>query len=101
MSDREFKIYPDMVGRLRRRGAVMVADNATVVGDVTLGEDVGIWFGVTIRSWRFRPVHHEQRGCHHDLTQRIGDRVHPGWRPGRQRQRCRRTDGRLAPDSGP
>ena len=50
MSDREFKIYPDMVGRLRRRGAAMVADNATIVGDVTLGEDVGIWFGVTIRG---------------------------------------------------
>jgi len=50
MSDREFKIHPDMVGRLRRRGSAMVADNATVVGDVSLGEDVGIWFGVTIRG---------------------------------------------------
>jgi carbonic anhydrase/acetyltransferase-like protein (isoleucine patch superfamily) len=51
---REFTIHPDMVGRLRRRGAAMVADNATVVGDVRLGRDVGIWFGVTIRgddSW--------------------------------------------------
>lgn len=53
-ADREFLIHPDMVGRLRRRGAAMVADNATVVGDVRLGQDVGIWFGVTIRgddSW--------------------------------------------------
>ncbi|MCA3007866.1 MAG: gamma carbonic anhydrase family protein [Phycisphaerales bacterium] len=43
-----------MVGRLKRRGAAMVADNAVVVGDVRLGRDVGIWFGVTIRgddSW--------------------------------------------------
>ncbi|MCA8954077.1 MAG: gamma carbonic anhydrase family protein [Planctomycetes bacterium] len=43
-----------MVGRFRRRGTAMVADNATVVGDVRLGRDVGIWFGVTIRgddSW--------------------------------------------------
>lgn len=51
---REFVVHPDMVGRLRRRGAAMVADNATVVGDVRLGDDVGIWFGVTIRgddSW--------------------------------------------------
>ncbi|HZN37218.1 MAG TPA: gamma carbonic anhydrase family protein [Planctomycetota bacterium] len=43
-----------MVGRLGRRGLAMVADNATVVGDVRLGADVGIWFGVTIRgddSW--------------------------------------------------
>lgn len=51
---RRFLVHPDMVGRLRRRGGAMVADNATVVGDVRLGRDVGIWFGVTIRgddSW--------------------------------------------------
>lgn len=51
---REFPVHPDMVGRLQRRGGAMVADNATVVGDVRLGKDVGIWFGVTIRgddSW--------------------------------------------------
>lgn len=47
---REFRVYPDMVGRFIRRGAAMVADNATVVGDVTLSEDVGVWFGVTIRG---------------------------------------------------
>lgn len=47
---REFKVYPDMVGRLIRRGDAMVADNATVVGNVHLGKDVGIWFGVTIRG---------------------------------------------------
>ena len=47
---RDFRVYPDMVGRLVRRGAAMVADNAAVVGDVTLGEDVGVWFGVTIRG---------------------------------------------------
>jgi carbonic anhydrase/acetyltransferase-like protein (isoleucine patch superfamily) len=32
----------------------MIADSATVVGDVRLGNDVGIWFGVTVRgddSW--------------------------------------------------
>lgn len=51
---REFRVHPDMPGRLVRRGDAMVADNATVVGDVRLGRDVGIWFGVTIRgddSW--------------------------------------------------
>lgn len=51
---REFLVHPDMVGRLRRRDRAMLADNATVVGDVRLGNDVGIWFGVTIRgddSW--------------------------------------------------
>lgn len=51
---RQFLVHPDMVGRLRRRGGALVADNATVVGDVRLGRDVGIWFGVTVRgddSW--------------------------------------------------
>ncbi len=47
---RQFRVYPDMVGRFVRRGAAMVADNAVVVGDVHLGEDVGVWFGVTIRG---------------------------------------------------
>lgn len=31
-------------------GRYWVADNAAVVGDVTLGEDVSIWFNVTIRG---------------------------------------------------
>ena len=48
--DREFKVCRDMVGRFARRGDAMIADNATVVGDVRLGKDVGIWFGVTIRG---------------------------------------------------
>jgi len=48
--DREFRVYPDMVGRMKRRGDAMIADNATVVGDVRLGKDVGVWFGVTIRG---------------------------------------------------
>lgn len=47
---REFLVFPDMKGRLVRRGAAMIADNAVVVGDVRLGRDVGIWFGVTIRG---------------------------------------------------
>ena len=49
-AEREFRVFPDMVGRLHRRGGAMIADNAVVVGDVTLGLDVGIWFGVTIRG---------------------------------------------------
>lgn len=47
---RQFRVYPDMVGRLRRRGMALVADNAVVVGDVSLGRDVNIWFGVTMRG---------------------------------------------------
>ncbi len=47
---REFRTYPDMVGRFVRRGEAMIADNAAVVGDVRLGRDVSIWFGVTIRG---------------------------------------------------
>lgn len=53
-ADREFTVHPDMVGRLRRVGDAMVADNAAVIGDVRMGVDVSIWFGVTIRgddSW--------------------------------------------------
>ena len=47
---REFLVHPDMVGRLRRRGGAMIADNAAVLGDVRLGRDANIWFGVTIRG---------------------------------------------------
>lgn len=39
-----------MVGRLVRRDGAMIADNAAVLGDVRLGRDVSIWFGVTIRG---------------------------------------------------
>jgi len=49
-AEREFQVFPDMVGRLKRRGQAMVADNAVVVGDVRLGRDVGIWFGVSMRG---------------------------------------------------
>ncbi len=47
---REFKVHPDMIGRLRRRAGALIADNAAVMGDVRLGRDVNIWFGVTIRG---------------------------------------------------
>jgi carbonic anhydrase/acetyltransferase-like protein (isoleucine patch superfamily) len=47
---RDLLVHPDMVGRLRRRGHAYVADNAVVVGDVRLGHDVNVWFGVTIRG---------------------------------------------------
>lgn len=50
MSERNFDPHPDMVGRLVRVGDAMIADNATVLGDVRLGRDVSIWFGVTIRG---------------------------------------------------
>jgi carbonic anhydrase/acetyltransferase-like protein (isoleucine patch superfamily) len=49
-AEREFVTHPDMVGRLRRRGGAMIADNAVVVGDVTLGADANVWFGVTVRG---------------------------------------------------
>lgn len=51
---RQFQVFPDMVGRMRRVGGAIVADNAAVMGDVRLGRDVSVWFGVTIRgddSW--------------------------------------------------
>lgn len=49
-SERTFRVFPDMVGRLQRRGQALVADNAVVVGDVQLGRDANVWFGVTIRG---------------------------------------------------
>lgn len=49
-SDRQFVVHPDMVGRLRRVGRAMIADDATVLGDVRLGADVNIWFGVRVRG---------------------------------------------------
>ena len=52
--DRVFVVHPDMVGRIRRVRGAMIADNATVIGDVRLAADVSIWFGVTVRgddSW--------------------------------------------------
>ncbi|MBI5850198.1 MAG: gamma carbonic anhydrase family protein [Planctomycetes bacterium] len=39
-----------MVGRVRRVGDALIADNAAVMGDVLLGRDVSVWFGVTIRG---------------------------------------------------
>jgi carbonic anhydrase/acetyltransferase-like protein (isoleucine patch superfamily) len=47
---RAFPVHPDMVGRLRRVGAALIADNAAVMGDVRLGRNVNIWFGVTVRG---------------------------------------------------
>jgi carbonic anhydrase/acetyltransferase-like protein (isoleucine patch superfamily) len=38
------------VPHLVRYGDAFVADNATVVGDVTLGADVSVWYGTVIRA---------------------------------------------------
>jgi len=35
---------------VQRVGQAFVADNAVVVGNVTLGEDANVWFGATIRG---------------------------------------------------
>jgi carbonic anhydrase/acetyltransferase-like protein (isoleucine patch superfamily) len=35
---------------------VFIARNATVIGDVTIGEDVGIWFGAVVRADKDRIV---------------------------------------------
>jgi carbonic anhydrase/acetyltransferase-like protein (isoleucine patch superfamily) len=38
-------------GRFRRLpGGAFAADNATLTGDVTLGEDAGVWFGCVVRG---------------------------------------------------
>ena len=33
---------------------VFIAENATVIGDVTLADDVSIWFGAVVRADRDR-----------------------------------------------
>jgi carbonic anhydrase/acetyltransferase-like protein (isoleucine patch superfamily) len=40
----------DKQGRFRRVGAAFAADNATIVGEVELGADVGVWFGCVVRG---------------------------------------------------
>ena len=47
---RQFQVHPDMVGRLKRVGSALIADNAAVMGDVRLGRNANVWFGVTIRG---------------------------------------------------
>jgi carbonic anhydrase/acetyltransferase-like protein (isoleucine patch superfamily) len=37
-------------GRFRRVGAAFAADNATIVGEVELGADAGVWFGCVVRG---------------------------------------------------
>ena len=39
-----------------RRGQVFIAPNATILGDVTLGAETGIWFGAVIRADKDRIV---------------------------------------------
>jgi carbonic anhydrase/acetyltransferase-like protein (isoleucine patch superfamily) len=36
--------------RFQRLGAAFAADNATIVGSVELGADVGVWFGCVLRG---------------------------------------------------
>ena len=40
----------DLTPRLPERGRFWLAPNATIIGDVELGEDVGIWFNAVLRG---------------------------------------------------
>jgi carbonic anhydrase/acetyltransferase-like protein (isoleucine patch superfamily) len=40
----------DRIPHLKRIEAAMIADNATVTGDVTLQRDVSVWYGTVIRG---------------------------------------------------
>ncbi len=42
--------YPQQGLFERLEGGAFMAANATVTGDVTLGEDVGVWFGCVLRG---------------------------------------------------
>lgn len=48
-------IYPYQGNRPKVDKTAFIAPNAAIVGDVTLGEGVSVWFGVTIRG-DFQPV---------------------------------------------
>lgn len=39
-----------MSGDTSGRNAIFIAENATITGEVSLGEDTGIWFGAVIRA---------------------------------------------------
>ncbi len=39
-----------MSSNTRKNDALFIAENATVIGDVTLGKDTGIWFGAVVRG---------------------------------------------------
>jgi len=45
-----------MAGDSVRKGQVFIAPNATVLGDVTLGHEISIWYGAVIRADKDRIV---------------------------------------------
>ena len=45
-----------MAGDSVRNGQVFIAPNATVLGDVTLGHEISIWYGAVIRADKDRIV---------------------------------------------
>jgi len=45
-----------MAGDSVRKGQVFLAPNATVLGDVTLGNEISIWYGAVIRADKDRIV---------------------------------------------
>ena len=45
-----------MAGDSVRNGQVFIAPNATILGDVTFGEEISIWYGAVIRADKDRIV---------------------------------------------
>ena len=43
-------LHPFQKSQPRLGARVFVADNATVIGDVALGDDASVWFGTVIRG---------------------------------------------------
>ena len=61
-----------------RLGArVFVADNATVIGDVVLGDDASVWFGTVIRG----DVHFIRVGARTNIQDNCTLHVHTGTHP--------------------
>ena len=63
---------------LPRLGArVFVAENATVIGDVALGDDASVWFGTVIRG----DVHHIRIGARTNIQDNCTLHVNTGTHP--------------------
>jgi len=45
-----------MAGDSVRKGQVFIAQNSTILGDVTFGEEISIWYGAVIRADKDRIV---------------------------------------------
>ena len=70
-------LLPFQTTQPRLGARVFVADNATVIGDVVLGDDVSVWFGTVIRG----DVHHIRVGARTNIQDNCTLHVNTGTHP--------------------